>query len=167
MVPYQHKDLDKWRNSLHQGLSIRFDNMNIILFGGIDDVWQDTRNGKLIIADYKSQANDKNLDPKNYLDDVFHVGYKVQMDFYGYLLSEMGYNVSNTSYFLVCNADRNAMEFAGKLKFSEVLIPYIWNSEWIPFKVNEMIELLNSSDVPEGNISCKNCAYSRQRSIFE
>ena len=89
------------------------------------------------------------------------------MDFYGYLLSEMGYEVSETSYFLVCNADRTATKFAGKLDFQEVLIPYSWNSEWIPEKVTEMIELLNSAEVPEAHFSCKNCAYARQRSNFD
>ena len=29
-------------------------NTNIILSGGVDDVWQDIKTGKLIIADYKS-----------------------------------------------------------------------------------------------------------------
>ena len=167
LVPFQHEDIDKWRNSLHYGLSIRFKDTNIILSGGVDDVWQDIITEKLIIADYKSQANNKSLEPWAYLSDVYHEGYKVQMDFYGYLLSEMGYEVSETSYFLVYNADRTATKFAGKLDFQEVLIPYSWNSEWIPEKVTEMIELLNSETVPEGNLSCNNCAYARQRALFE
>ena len=167
LVPFQHEDIDKWRDSLHYGLSVRFQDTNIILSGGIDDVWQDTRNGQLVVADYKSQANNKRLDPMSYLGDAYHEGYKIQMDFYGYLLSGMGFMVSAMSYFLVCNADRNANQFAGKLDFNEVLIPYQWNSEWIPKRVNEMIDLLNSDDAPEGNFSCKNCAYARQRTHFD
>ena len=106
-------------------------------------------------------------EPRNYLGDAYHGGYKVQMDFYGYLLSEMGHEVSEISYFLVCNANRKANQFAGKLDFEEVLIPYEWSSIWIPKSVNEMTELLNSEEVPEGNFSCKNCAYARQRSNYE
>ena len=161
------KDIDNWRDSLHYGLSVRFQDTNIILSGGIDDVWQDTRNGQLVVADYKSQANNKRLDPVSYLGDAYHEGYKIQMDFYGYLLSGMGFKVSAMSYFLVCNADRNANQFAGKLDFNEVLIPYQWYSEWIPKRVNEMIDLLNSDEAPKGNFSCKNCAYARQRSKFD
>ena len=41
IVPFLHKDIDQWRDSLMHGLSIRFQNTNIILSGGVDDVWQD------------------------------------------------------------------------------------------------------------------------------
>ena len=79
----------------------------------------------------------------------------------------MGFVVSSISYFLVCNANRNANQFAGKLDFEEVLIPYNWNSMWIPGKIKQMIEDLNSAEVPEAHFSCKNCAYARQRSNFD
>ena len=165
LVPYAHDDMDKWRDSLRHGLSARFSDSNIILSGGVDDVWQDTRTGKLIIADYKSQANNKSLEPWAYLSDVYHEGYKVQMDFYGYLLSEMEFDVSETFYFLVCNANRKADGFFGKLDFEEVLVPYKWNAEWIPGKVSAMIDCLNSEEIPESNVACKNCAYAKQRGI--
>ena len=71
------------------------------------------------------------------------------------------------SRFLVCNADRNANQFAGKLDFSEVLIPYNWDSGWIPKRINEMIEVLNSERTPDGNFSCKNCVYARQKFHFD
>ena len=57
------------------------------------------------------------------------------MDFYAYLLNEMGFDVNETSYFLVCNADRDADGFFGKLDFSETLIPYQWDTDWIPSKL--------------------------------
>ena len=71
------------------------------------------------------------------------------------------------SYFLVCNANRNAAQFDGKLSFSEVMIPYRWDSSWIPQKISEMISLLNTDNIPEGHFSCKNCAYAKQRATFE
>ena len=167
IVPLLHKDLDKWRDSLRHGLSIRFQDSNIILSGGVDDIWQDIKTGKLIIADYKSQANNKSLEPWAYLSDVYHEGYKIQMDFYGYLLSEMGHDVSDTFYFLICNANRKADGFFGKLDFEEVLVPYKWNAQWIPEKVSEMIGCMNSEEIPDPNVACKNCAYARQRGIVE
>ena len=60
---------------------IRFANTNIILTGGVDDIWQNTKTGKLVVADYKSQANTKELEPDSYLSDPYKEGYKVQMDF--------------------------------------------------------------------------------------
>ncbi|ADE39527.1 hypothetical protein SAR116_1284 [Candidatus Puniceispirillum marinum IMCC1322] len=167
LVPFQHPDMDKWRDSLRHGLMTRFLDTNIILTGGVDDIWQNTESGKLVVADYKSQANTKELEPNSYLSDPYKEGYKVQMDFYAYLLQQMGFEVEDTAYFLVCNADRMANGFYGEMKFQEVLIPYKWNSDWIHGKVIEMINLLNDNKMPAANPSCKNCAYARQRAIFE
>ncbi len=167
LVPFQHPDMDKWRDSLHHGLKARFADTNIILTGGVDDIWQNTENGKLVVADYKSQANIKPLEPSSYLSDAYKEGYKVQMDFYAFLLKKMGFEVEETAYFLVCNADRKADGFNGEMKFLEVLIPYQWNSDWIEGRVNEMISVLNGSNMPDANPSCKNCAYAKQRAKFE
>ena len=167
LVPFEHPDMDKWRDSLHHGLQTRFGNSNIILTGGVDDIWQDTRTGELIVADYKSQANFKSLDPESYLSDIYHEGYKIQMDFYAFLLTEMGFNVGNLAYFLVCNADRNAGGFHGKMHFSETIIPYEWSIDWIPGKLQNMLDTMNSSNIPDPNPSCKNCAYAYQRSLFD
>ena len=38
-----------------------------------------------------------------------------------------------------------------------------WNAQWIAEKVSEMIECMNSEEIPESNMACKNCAYARQR----
>ena len=145
----------------------RFGDTNIILTGGVDDIWQDTETGDLIVADYKSQANFKPLDPDSYLSDVYHEGYNVQMDFYAFLLKEMGFSVGSTAYFLVCNADRTAEGFNRKMNFSETLIPYECKTDWIPEQLSNMLQTLNSDTIPEGNSSCMNCAYARQRSKFD
>lgn len=166
LVPFKHPEIDKWRDSLHHGLMTRFEDTNIILTGGVDDIWQNTDSGKLVLADYKSQANSKPLEPETYLSDPYKESYKVQMDFYAYLLQLMNFEVEGTAYFLVCNADRKADGFFGEMKFQEVLIPYQWNSDWVHGKVIEMIDLLNSDIAPESNKSCKNCAYARQRTIY-
>ena len=47
---------------------------------------------------------------------------------HAYLLQEMNFDVAETAYFLVCNADRGADGFFGKMVFSETLIPYEWSS---------------------------------------
>jgi hypothetical protein len=167
VVPYLHEDIDKWRDSLHHGLKVHFKKTNIILQGGVDDIWQNTKDGKLIVVDYKSQANNNQVNTTDYLFNVYHQGYKVQMDFYSYLLTEMEFNVSPLSYFYVCNADRNAPSFDSKMDFEETLVPYEWDSSWIEEKVLEMIQVLNSHEMPESNPSCENCAYALQRTISE
>ena len=165
LVPFAHPDMDKWRDSLRNGLMTQFH--NIILTGGVDDIWQDTNTKELIVVDYKSQASSYPVKASSYLSSSYRDGYKIQMDFYVYLLNKMGFDVSKTSYFLVCNADRHAEGFYGKMDFSETLVPYAWNIDWIPEKLDRMLETLNSDDIPESNISCMNCAYARQRSIYD
>jgi hypothetical protein len=79
----------------------------------------------------------------------------------------MGFNVSPTGYFYVCNADRNAYGFFGKMIFEETLVSYEWDSIWIEKKLFEMLEVLNSDVIPDHNRSCENCAYSHQRALLE
>ena len=107
------------------------------------------------------------MNTESYLSNVYHQGYKIQMDFYAYLLQQMGFEVERTAYFLVCNANRGADGFNGEMKFQEFIIPYQWSSDWIPDRVTEMINLLNEKNVPEAHTSCKNCAYSRQRAAMD
>ncbi len=162
VVPFDHPEMDNWRNSLHHGLMLRHKNSSIILTGGVDDIWQDTRTNKLIVVDYKSQAKNGRVDKQEYLDDPYHEGYKIQMDFYAYLLSGMGFDVHPTAYFLVCNAKRDEDGFHKTMRFDEYLVPYNWNMSWIEEEIDDMVYLMNQNQIPEPNESCKNCAYSEQ-----
>lgn len=167
VVPFKHKDMDKWRDSLHHGIEWRFQNTNIVLHGGVDDIWIDKNTNELIIVDYKSQATDRAVDASRYLAGWYRQSYKIQLEFYAYLLLNMGYNVSPLGYFYVCNADRKCEGFEGKLSFSETLVPYEWNCEWIEEKVWGMIAVLDSHNLPDSNPSCENCAYAVQRTSVE
>ena len=167
VVPFSHGDLDKWRDSLRHGLEYHVEGTNIILHGGIDDVWYDRREEKLIVVDYKSQASLRAVEEQTYLAGVYHQAYKVQLDVYAYLLKQMGFDVSPTGYFYVCNGDRAAAEFNGRIMFGETLVPYRWNADWIEEEIFEMILVLNSEELPMVNPSCENCAYANQRAIIE
>ncbi len=164
VVPFEHPEMDHWRDSLHHGLMLRHKKTSIILTGGVDDIWQDTRTKQLIVVDYKSQAKNSGVDPDEYLEDPYHDGYKIQMDFYAYLLSGMGFAVHPTAYFLVCNADRSKENFNRVMRFEESLVPYNWNSNWIEKKLDEMVNLMNQYEIPPSNECCKNCAYAEQYS---
>lgn len=167
VVPFKHESMDDWRDSLTKGLMIRYEDTNIILSGGVDDIWFDTKKEELIVVDYKSQASNNPVETESYLNSPYHEGYKIQMDFYNYLLNKMRYKTFHTSYFLVVNANRNANGFHGKMEFSETLIPYIHDISWIDEQVKNMINCLNSDEIPKSHISCENCAYSRERAKIE
>ena len=72
VVPFDHPEMDNWRDSLHHGLLLRHKDTSIILTGGVDDIWQDTRTKKLIVVDYKSQAKRGIVDKQDYLDNLYH-----------------------------------------------------------------------------------------------
>lgn len=167
IVPFKHEEMDAWRDSMRRGLTYRFEDSNIILSGGVDDIWQDTKTKELIVVDYKSQASSEKVETESYLSGIYHQGYKIQIDFYNYLLQGMGYKTSSTSYFLVVNADKTVDGFNGNMKFSETLIPYKHDTSWVHEKVRDMIKLMNNETVPERHESCENCAYARERSLFE
>ena len=59
VVPFKHPDIDLWRDSLHHGLQHKIENSNILLHGGIDDIWFDKVKEELIVVDYKSQSNNR------------------------------------------------------------------------------------------------------------
>ena len=151
VVPFDHPEMDNWRNSLHHGLMLRHKNSSIILTGGVDDIWQDTRTNKLIIVDYKSQAKSGRVDKKDYLEDPYHEGYKLQMNFYAYLLKGMGFDVHPTSYFLVCNAKRDDDGFHKTMNFDEYLVPYNWTTDGLEEQLDEMVALMNQHEIPEPN----------------
>jgi len=167
IVPFKHEEMDTWRDALRGGIIQKFEDTNIILTGGVDDIWLDTKTQELIVVDYKSQASLNEVEPISYLSNVYHEGYKLQMDFYNYLLNCRGFKTSSISYFLVVNADRTAEGFNEQMKFSETLIPYKNDVSLIPNKIRAMIKTMNSNTVPDSHESCENCAYAKVRTEYD
>jgi hypothetical protein len=167
IVPFQHKEIDKWRDALRGGIKHRFKETNIILKGGIDDIWFNKVTEEVIIVDYKSQASFYKVNTEGYLSNVFHNSYKIQMDIYAYLFQQNSFRVGNISYFYVANCRKDLKAFNSKLVFDETLVPYLHRTHWIEDKVEEMIRTLNSDCIPPYNSFCQNCACSKARIEIE
>ena len=146
-VPYQHELIDKWRNSLSGGISYHDEQHNIVLHGGVDDVWFDCDTNELIVVDYKAQSSKKEVNTESYLENHFHESYKKQMDIYTHILKKMGHSVSDRTFFLVCNANKELANFSGKLEFDQYLIPYHANSHWIDNEISSLKNLIDSNTV--------------------
>ena len=159
--------LDEWRDSIHYGLKYRFKDTNIILQGGIDDVWFNTKTEELIVADYKSQHKKDGVSQETYFDDPYKDSYKRQLDYYAYLLNGMGYKVSSDAYLYICNAKEIDEGFHGKMLFDEVLIHYKIKTDYLETEIQKMIDAMNSENIPNSHESCENCAYARQRSVID
>ena len=50
-IPYDHPEIDKWRQSLSSGISYLDKETNLIIKGGIDDVWYDLDKEELVVVD--------------------------------------------------------------------------------------------------------------------
>ena len=158
--------IEEWRDSLHYGIKHRFKDTNIILQGGVDDVWFNTKTKELVIADYKSQHK-KEISQETYFNDPYKEGYKRQLDYYGYILKGMGFKVSSDAYFYICNAKEIDEGFHGKMLFDEVLIHYKIRTDYLETEIQKMIDAMNSENIPSSHDSCENCAYARQRSVID
>jgi len=159
--------IDMWRDSLHHGIKHKFKNTNIILQGGVDDVWFNTTTKELVIADYKSQHKKQEVSQDTYFNEPYKKGYQRQLDYYAYILSGMGYKVSSDAYFYICNAKETDEGFNGKMLFDEYLIHYKVKTDYLEEKIQKMINTMNSENIPNPHASCENCAYARQRSVID
>ena len=159
--------LDEWRDSIHYGLKYRFKDTNIILQGGIDDVWFNTKTEELVVVDYKSQHKKNGVSQDTYFDDPYKESYKRQLNYYAYLLKGMGHRVSSDAYLYICNAKEVEEGFHGKMLFDEVLIHHEIKTDYLEEEIQKMIDTINSEEIPEGHASCENCAYARQRSVID
>tara|TARA_B100000941_G_C28481314_1_gene542318 strand:- start:364 stop:1206 length:843 start_codon:yes stop_codon:yes gene_type:complete len=153
--------IEIWRDSRHAGLKYRYKKTNIILQGGVDDVWFNTKTKELIIADYKSQHDTNEVTKENYFNKPHKEGYKRQLDFYAYLLKGMKFLVAREKYIYLVNA-KEKEGFNGEMKFDEIIIPYVSDPEYLEAHIDEMIKVINSKEIPKPDESCENCAYSAQ-----
>ncbi|MFH1088651.1 MAG: PD-(D/E)XK nuclease family protein [Patescibacteria group bacterium] len=153
-IPYQHADLNKWRDALHGGIEYLHQPTNLIISGGIDDVWVNPAQ-ELIIVDYKATAKDS----KPTLDAPWQDAYKRQMEIYQWLFLQNNFPVADTGYFVYCNGRKDAAAFDGKLEFDIDLIPYIGKTDWIDQTLQDIKVCLISDKIPPAGEDCDFCTY--------
>ena len=103
------------------------------------------------------KKSEKKID--GYLEDVYHEGYKLQLDFYRYLFEKNGFEVQTTGYFVVYNATLERDNFKNKLEFTSDLVPYETDSSHIEEKIIEMKKLMDGKKIPPSTPHCQNCNY--------
>ena len=155
-VPFKHEKLDHWRDALRGGIEYLHIPTNLLLSGGIDDVWADS-DGQLLIVDYKSTSKEEEVS----LDADWQISYKRQMEIYQWLFRRNGFNVSPTGYFVYCNGDTSKDTFGAKLEFDIRIIPYVGSDTWIEPKIHEMYKCLMGPKIPEHGQDCDYCTYNR------
>ena len=153
-VPFEHSKMDEWRDSLKRGITYLDNETNLLITGGVDDVWINPA-GELIIVDYKATSKDAEVT----LDAEWQDGYKRQMEVYQWLFRKNGFKVSDTGYFVYCNGKTDVEAFDGKLEFDVTLIPYEGDDSWIEKTILDIHKCLNSDQIPKADSDCDYCSY--------
>ncbi len=158
-VPLVDDRMEEWRDALRRGISYLHEPTNILVRGGIDDVWVNPA-GELIIVDYK--ATSKKVGPST--EDDLYDSYKRQLEIYQWLFRRNGFAVSPTAYFVYVNGKSDAAAFDGKLEFDIELIPYTGSDAWVEPAIFDMKEMLMSGEIPPvgtsfGGGPCEHCTY--------
>ncbi len=162
-VPFQHKDLDKWRHNF-SGVSTLHEEANLNLFGAVDDIWVNKK-GELIVVDYKATSKSSEVN----LDSDWQITYKRQMEIYQWLLRQNGFEVASKGYFVYTNARQDLDGFNDTLQFRTKVIGYEGDDGWVEPKIVEMKKCLEGS-IPETGIAimggpCEHCMYASKRTV--
>ncbi|MBI2278489.1 MAG: PD-(D/E)XK nuclease family protein [Candidatus Brennerbacteria bacterium] len=155
-VPMAHERMDQWRDSLGGGITYFHEPTNLILTGGIDDLWV-TPKGELMIVDYKATAKDAEVS----LDADWQIGYKRQMEVYQWLFRKNEFAVSKTGYFVYVNGKTDRAAFDGRLEFDVKLIPYEGDDAWVEDVIYAIHACLRSDKIPPAGGDCDFCAYRK------
>lgn len=153
-VPFDHPEMDRWRDALSGGVQYVHPSTNFLVTGGVDDVWE-SPSGELIVVDYKATSKSGEVS----LDADWQDGYRRQVETYQWLLRKNGFTVSPTAYFVYCNGKTDRAAFDGKLEFSIKIIPYVGDDSWVELTLHAMKRCLDSDELPEPGSGCDYCAY--------
>ena len=151
-VPFQHSDLNQWRENF-VGVQFYHKPTNLIITGAVDDVWTNPK-GELIVVDYKATSKDGEVN----IDAEWQESYKNQMEIYQWLLRQNDFKVSDTGYFVYVNGRRDREAFDGKLEFDVKLIPYKGSDAWVEETIFEIKKCLIGV-LPESGKDCAYCSY--------
>jgi hypothetical protein len=153
-IPFKHERMDEWREARTAGIRYVDPDTNLLITGGVDDIWINPQ-GELYIVDYKATSKNDEVS----LDAPWQIGYKRQVEIYQWLFRKNGFMVNPIAYFVYCNGRKNAPAFDFKLEFDIKVIPYSGDDSWIPRTLKDIRVCLESDMLPEASSDCDWCNY--------
>ena len=139
-----------------KGVFTRYEETNLKIGGGLDDVWLNTKTGKLHIVDYKSTS--LKTAGKSVTLRILKITYKRQMDLYVWIMRRKGFDVSDTDI-LYCTAIVSLLTFLGSecaaMHFKMAVLPYNVRLEWIEPVLFSIQKTLKSKKMPKHNDFCE------------
>ena len=155
-VPFDHPDMAKWRDARTAGIAYLHEPTNLLITGGVDDVWVDPT-GELMIVDYKATSKSSEVS----LDADWQIGYKRQMEVYQWLFRRNGFRVSNIGYFVYCNGNADREAFDARLEFDIKIFPYTGDDGWVEEAIHNMNQRLLGDTFPPAGSACDFCDYRK------
>lgn len=155
MVPFQHKELDAWRDNF-TGVIHKDETTGLTVSGAVDDVWQKP-DGTLVVADYKSTSKDGRITELG--DSPWDVQYTRQLGVYRWLLEQQGFAVDTTAFLVYANASKAEDDFSDRLTFETTLIPVKTDTSWIADTLAAIKATLDSDAIPSVGEMCEFCPY--------
>ena len=157
-IPYTHAELDVWREPF-KAARYHHKETNIVVAGSVDDLWENLDTKKIHVTDFKSTHTEK-FDKLKSFDAPYLIGYKRQAEIYSWILSKLGLDIDNTSYFFYVNAKPDQEIFKNNLEFEYAIIPYKTEDyNWVGNTIVEIKNFLETNKIPSSNQDCNLCKY--------
>ena len=163
LVPFQHESIDVWRSNF-KGIQVEYPRHGFLLTGAVDDIWVNSH-GELVVVDYKATAKAQPM--TEVPTGGFYDSYRRQLDFYQWLLRQLGFKVSKTSYWLYCTGRPGADTINQVLEFDAHLIPYESDDSWIEPTLANLQAHLMAEGLPGSSETCEHCTYTETREALE
>ncbi len=162
VVPLRDERMDEWRDALRRGIQFHHKQTNLLITGGVDDVWVNKK-GELHIVDYKATSKEEEVT----LDADWQIGYKRQVEMYQWLFRQNGFKVSDTAYFVYCNGKTDRKAFDGKLEFDIKIIPHKGDDSWMEKALERVRKCLVCDEMPKPSPDCDYCTYRESAGEME
>ncbi|MCY3804618.1 MAG: PD-(D/E)XK nuclease family protein [Candidatus Saccharibacteria bacterium] len=166
-IPFKHEKLTDWQDTF-KGIQYLVEKHNILIFGGLDDVWINDAE-ELMVVDYKSTAKNEAV-TELYAEGSYHDAYRRQIEIYQWLLKKNDFKVSPIAYFVYANGQKQKPKFNNRLEFAVEVIAYEGQTEWIDGVIDD-IKVCLDSDIPSvitksdnsDQLQCSHCRYVHER----
>jgi hypothetical protein len=96
------------------------------------------------------------------LEGIYKEGYKRQMDMYQFVARRMGFDVSDTGYFLYVDGQHwnvagmlDDDPATGTMKFNATILTYFGDDGWVDRALKDMKATLLSDECPHHNEGCE------------
>lgn len=153
-VPFSHPELNKWRDTLHGGMTFLHKELRIQLKGAIDDIWVG-KNGALHVVDFKASARSSEMT----LDSPQGRRFGQQLECYVWIYRNCGFEMSDTSYILYVNARPAPASFNNRLEFEGKVISRECDVSWIEGALRKLRGCIDSPIAPKHSDACDLCRY--------